>query len=206
MFGKRKIQPTSEYQVLRQRLIAGDLSVNLTALRFAYVRTPEHKPYEAEVIAADAVSAVNEGNLKKALTLATRILENDYTNGGAHVVAAICHREFENFRQADFHRAVWIGLFDSICQSGDGKSPNTALKVINTEEEYFFIDVSDLALRGQRLIYHNGNYFDVLEALDPESDIKIEVYFDISLFYGKFRREANLGCLGSQFRNRRFGI
>lgn len=186
MFGNRKRRPVSGYEGLRQRVIAGDPSVDLTALRFAYMETPQYSPYEPEIVSRDALIAVDEGNLEKALTLAGRILENDFTNGGAHVAAAICHREFDDPAQADFHRKLWMGLYDSICRSGDGKSPETALTVINIEEEYFFLYVSELIPVKQDLVCVGDKSFDVIEVQDSERDKVKKAYFDVSLFYGKY--------------------
>lgn len=186
MFGNRKRQPVSDYEGLRQRVIDGDRSVDLTALRFAYMESPQYRPYEPEIVAREASVAVEKGNLRKALTLANRILEMDITNGGAHVVAAICHREFDHPTKADFHRFLWMGLYDLICHSGDGRSPETAVTVINIEEEYFILDTSELKFVKQRLVSIGEKYFDVIEVQGSERDQVQECYFDVSLFYGKY--------------------
>jgi hypothetical protein len=186
MFGNRKRQPVSEYEGLRQRVIDGDRSVDLTALRFAYMESPQYRPYEPEILARDAALAVEKGNLRKALTLANRILETEITNGWAHVVAAICHRELDHPMQADFHRFLWMGLYDSICQSGDGRSPETALTVITIEEEYFILDASELKFVKRKLVSDGEKYFDVMGVQGPEWDQVQECYFDVSLFYRKY--------------------
>lgn len=75
-------------------------------------------------------------------------------------------------------------VLQSILNSGDGQSPETAYVVINIPEENAVLDQFSLRKDKQALMEQNGKHYDVVTAQD-KSGKKHTLYFDIDHFYGK---------------------
>ena len=84
-----------------------------------------------------------------------------------------------------FHEDAFFGLVDSIIQSGDGKSPETAMTVIEIREEYDVLDVLGFEQESQTLVEKDGKRFDFLVAKNSETGETRDFYFNIDLFYDK---------------------
>lgn len=72
-------------------------------------------------------------------------------------------------------------ILNSIFQSGDGKTPQTAFVVIDTREEYAILREAALIVRQQTLREHSGSQYDVLEAVDGETGQEHSIWFNIDL-------------------------
>ena len=96
------------------------------------------------------------------------MLENEYVNLDAHFVAYIANREMGDSVKAEFLKAVFRGLIDSIRNSGDGKSPEKAWVIISVHEEYVMLRVMGLRPSGQSLVMDKGHAYDVMKAKDED--------------------------------------
>jgi hypothetical protein len=74
---------------------------------------------------------------------------------------------------------------DEILASGDGKTEETAYKVRGVNEEYLVIRSLGFRPREQALLTKDGKAWDLMTVTDPKTHKKIEIYFDISSFFGK---------------------
>jgi len=81
-----------------------------------------------------------------------------------------------------YYRAIADGLVQSILDSGDGKTPESAYQVINISEEYMVLLYLGLKRTGQALVQKDGKTFDRLEVQDAQGAIS-EIHFDVSLFF-----------------------
>ena len=81
-------------------------------------------------------------------------------------------------RIPEFHGAVRNALVKSIVNSGDGKSPETAMYVIGFAEEYEALQELGLTQESQRLEQKNNRHYDVFAARDSTSE-KRDVYFAV---------------------------
>lgn len=78
------------------------------------------------------------------------------------------------------------GRVAKILKSGDGKTQDTAYHVKNVGEEYQVIRALGLRPAQQALIINDkGTAFDLMTVVDPKSGEKVEIWFDISSFFGK---------------------
>lgn len=75
-------------------------------------------------------------------------------------------------------------VLQSILNSGDGTSPETAYVVINIPEENAVLDHFGLRKDKQALVERNGKYYDVVTAKEKDGKTHT-LYFDIDHFYGK---------------------
>jgi len=73
----------------------------------------------------------------------------------AHVLQAIALSGLSRKAEAKIHRQWWHGLVESILNSGDGRSPETAWVVISVSEEYSILHALGLQSHGQAVLNHN---------------------------------------------------
>jgi hypothetical protein len=123
------------------------------------------------------------------LATTAAILAVDQANIRAHMLRTVALRKLNRGPEADFHRAVAIGLIDSIVHSGDGHSFKTAWTVFRVKEEYEILKVLGVDFDRQSLTSDGDQKFDLLDAHDPESGQKVRVYFNISELFAEEGRE-----------------
>lgn len=186
---KRPAQDRSKndaaYDALLRRVKDGDKTVDFKELRMAYADSSHYSPYGGDSDAEKAMfTALNSEKWDEALNQSSKILEENYVNINAHIVADIANRKKGVADKADFHTFVAKGLINSIINSGDGKSTDKAFVVISTDEEYTVLRLFGLRPTGQALLNDKGHSFDKLTAVDPKTSDKYEFYFNIDKSYG----------------------
>jgi hypothetical protein len=77
------------------------------------------------------------------------------------------------------------GRIAKVLAKGDGRSEKTAYRVKSIDEEYGILRVFGLEPGVQSLIINDdGKPFDMLEAKNPKTGETVQLWFDISSFYG----------------------
>ena len=137
-------------------------------------------PLKTTMELTKAANGSYEGDVAK---LAYDILERDYTSIAAHAALSQNLSIYPTVRE--FHGAVRNALVKSIVNSGDGKSPETAMYVIGFAEEYEALQELGLTQESQRLEQKNNRHYDVFAARDSTGE-KRDVYFAVDEFYGMF--------------------
>ena len=137
-------------------------------------------PLKTTMELTKAANGSYEGDVAK---LAYDILERDYTSIAAHAALSKNLSIYPTVRE--FHGAVRNALVKSIVNSGDGKSPETAMYVIGIAEEYEALQELGLTQESQRLEQKNNRHYDVFAARDSTGE-KRDVYFAVDEFYGMF--------------------
>lgn len=137
-------------------------------------------PLKTTMELTKAANGSYEGDVAK---LAYDILERDYTSIAAHAALSKNLSIYPTVRE--FHGAVRNALINSIINSGDGKSPETAMYVIGVAEEYETLQELGLTQESQRQEQKNNRHYDVFVARDSTGE-KRDVYFAIDEFYGMF--------------------
>lgn len=83
------------------------------------------------------------------------------------------------------HYLALQGIIDSITGSGDGRSEDSAWRVIHVGEEYLVLAYLEYEVESQSLVFGADRVpYDVFKVKDAEGKTRT-VYFDISLFFGK---------------------
>ena len=78
------------------------------------------------------------------------------------------------------------GRVAKIFKTGDGRTKATAYKVKNVGEEYQILRAYGLEPGVQGLVTDNdGKAYDVLTAKNPKTGETLDLWFDISSFFGK---------------------
>ena len=154
-------------------------------LRMAYTKTSDYAPDNSHMgDLYDRITAlIDSSAFTEAISLADSILEYKYVDELVHLYLGYIYLQTGDSTRSDYHYDCYDGLINSIDESGDGRSPKTAYIVIETREEYVFLDWYDLEATSQSLVHQDGYPFDLLKARDPARDKDYDVYFNIRIFY-----------------------
>ena len=174
-----------DYYDLVKKLKNNDTNVDFQALRLAYTKTPDYKPYSTDDSAKDAAfSALKEKNSAEAVKQAETVLEKNYVDLDAHMVCRIAYREMGNMEKYTFHNTILKGLVDSLYASGDGTTPEKAIIVISVPEEYFLLNANGLKTIKQRSLAVNGHDYDKMDVENKKTGETMTIYFNIDMPYG----------------------
>jgi hypothetical protein len=172
----------SEYALLLASLKAGNTAIDYTRLRLSYMNSPEYKAAKDVSKSEDAMTdALNKKDYPAALKNAEAVLESNYVNIDAHYVALVANREMGAMDKAEFHRTVFRGLINSIRNSGDGKSMETAWVVINVHEEYVMLRALGFRPGEQSLIRKDGHSYDEMKVKSVEDGTAQTFYFNVDI-------------------------
>jgi hypothetical protein len=125
--------------------------------------------------------ALNKKDYPAALKDAEAVLESNYVNIDAHFVALVANKEMGAMDKAEFHRTIFRGLINSIRNSGDGKSLETAWVVINVHEEYVLLRVLGFRPSQQSLVNQKGHSYDVMKVKNAEDGTDQTFYFNVDI-------------------------
>ena len=185
--------PTDEFKTIVAKLKAGDTKVDFKALRMA---SSDSKAEDAGARGdrdayAKAVAAYNAKKFDDALSNAEKALKTGYLDINTHLLLAVAHQEKGNKDKFEFHKAVYLGLINSILDGGDGKSAKTAYTVIEVAEEYAVLDALGLDRGSQAVRNEGGHKYDVLTATDPKTKQTRDVWFNIDIVWKGYEKMFN---------------
>lgn len=165
--------------------IKNQTSQDFFNLRMAYTKTSDYSPDDSRMgDLYDRITAlIDSSAFPEAISLADSILEYKYVDELVHLYLGYIYLQTGDTIRSDYHYDCYDGLLNSMDESGDGRSPKTAYIVIETREEYVFLDWYDLEATSQSLVHQDGYPFDLLKAHDPARDKDYDVYFNIRIFY-----------------------
>jgi hypothetical protein len=172
------------YNAMLSKLKAGDTKIDFRAFRLAFAATDDASPYGSDREARRMLTlAVSEKRYNDALKVSDEILKNNYISPEVHAAASRSYAGIGNTSKAEFHKSVYLGLINSILTEGDGKTPETAYRVVAVEEEYAIMRALQYSVWGQTLGSKNGHMYDVLSATDEVTKATIKLYFNIDVVW-----------------------
>ena len=141
-------EPPSVYSQLVERLKSGDRTVDFTEFRMAFTDTPA---YNGLMMLAyrQLWNTLNTKDFEAALKVVDSVLERNYAEPNAHMVATIAHAQLGRQQESQFHRFIADGLLKSIMSQGDGRTRETAYRVIDVSEEFALFRALNLTPKGQ---------------------------------------------------------
>jgi hypothetical protein len=180
----------TSYDALVAELKAGNTMVDYQALRYARAELPGYNPYDAlaDPNKGDLVRAMAANDADRVEMIATEIIARDYTDIDAHAALSTVLERRGQTEQAAFELAVANGLLNSIEQSGDGMTPETAFVVIGIAEEYSLLGAKGLQVAKQSLLQTERGPVDALDVVDPANNGRSTVYFNVSRLFAAMSR------------------
>lgn len=166
----------AHYRELVAQAKAGTDPVDWTDLRYSAVEQPGYDPDGLDPEHTAMEKAVAAGDWPSALDHATHVIDNNFIDAGAHVVAAAANRALGHTIEEQREIAIASGLFRSI-RTGDGLSYAGAFTVIAVREEYDLLRVMHRKLVKQSLNSQGGHMYDVLDTTDLAGQNPQTYYF-----------------------------
>lgn len=173
----------SHYAAIVERVKTKGPDADFRALRMAYTDTLNYRRYFGSEY-RDTIAlfdTMRNGDFERCVDMAEHILDYDYASLSAHFAASVCYKQQGNSDKSEYHQYVATGLMDSIGQSGNGKTPETAFVTINTEEQRTFIQLMGFQVSDQTLLEKNGKTYEVIGAVSPKTGQESKLYFDITI-------------------------
>ena len=180
----------ASYDALVAQLKAGNTAIDYQALRFARAELPGYNPYDAlaDPEKGDLVRAMGANDADRVAAIANDIIARDYTDIDAHAALSTVLQRRGETEQAAFELAIANGLLQSIEQSGDGMTPESAFDVIGIAEEYSLLGAKGLQVAKQSLLQTDRGPVDALDVVNPTNNELSTVYFNVSRLFAAMSR------------------
>lgn len=164
----------AEYLALVDKAQKSDSKVvDWSQLRNAYVQTSFYDPYGgAQAIwyslqraGMVVVASPTEENVRAYQTL----LNKHFAHYRAHLQAIdLWNKTKTSAVNKSLHENAFREILRSIRLTGDGKTPETAFRVIDPAEESMILKTFHYRLTGQEFRQNNGQFWDVLKYINPQ--------------------------------------
>ena len=172
----------ASYEALLAKLNRGDTLIDFTALRLAYSRSKNADPYGADHEKRRQMSAaVIESRCDEALKIADQLLATTFLSPDSHAAKSFCYRLMGDNARAEFHKAIYLGLINSVLSKGDGKSTETAYTAISIEEEYAVMRALGFTVWNEEYLNKADHTFNVLSGTDDRNKITTKIYFNVDI-------------------------
>lgn len=155
-------------------------AIDYQKLRYLYAKTAAFDPYGGYAEKGRMMSAYKDKDCSKAAPAATAVLAANYTDIDAHIVMAECAKAHSDAATYGRHRAIAIGLLDSIARSGNGLKPESAYVVISVAEEYVFLGTRGYRVKKQSLVRVEPHEYDAMDVVD-KAGTSTRVYFNVDI-------------------------
>lgn len=185
---KKSPDAKKRYKELLEKAKKGE-AVDFREMRLAFFETPEYSPMTGMFDYRALNGALGQGDYPAAIKTAEAVLERNFVDLNAHMVAYIAHRETKNEEKAKYHRAIADGLIESIKATGDGKSPETAYEVIAISEEYAMFRAMGVRAVKQSLVQDKGHAYDAVVVVDSRTNQQATYYFNVDKPFSAYGRK-----------------
>jgi hypothetical protein len=127
----------------------------------------------------------DEGKWERVLAVAQPWLDHCRVDIDAHFISAVALSELKRNIEFQQHIYWFRGLVDSVLESGDGRTPETAYVVISVPEEYAVLRALRIQPTGQQMLLHGG-----IDAISVEDESgRSTVYFNPAAHFRRLARE-----------------
>lgn len=137
-----------QFETLLQGVKTQPLTADYAGLRALYVKTDTYNPYAPR---PKFGRLINEQRWDELIDTAQPVLAKDFMWTEGHFLMSLAASKLGRAEQAAFHRAVYAGMVRALTASGDGRTPETAWRVLEVSEEYFLLMLMGLRSHGQAL-------------------------------------------------------
>jgi hypothetical protein len=180
LIAQRK-QAQATYNELTAKAVAGDRSVDFTALRTAYPFTEQWDAFgrTTHPLMEQANAAAKGKDCSTALQKLDEVLKVDYTVIDAHRVRSNCLKG----EAAHIESRIADALMDSLKRGGNGKSEETAYPVMTLHEEHDILTEKHIVLKTREVEVRgsNGHFYDVVHGISLWDRVRVQdVYFDVT--------------------------
>jgi hypothetical protein len=181
-----------KYSAYVQMLENGETKIDYQDFRFSFLESEQFviaskKTKELSDLTKRMYAEMEKSNYGEVISITQQMLSIDYTNMLAHKILRQTYEILKDTENAQKYKAIQFGLLHSIIDTGDGKTCETAWKVIQISEEYFILNILGAEVK-QQSIYKKGGFCDKMDVIIEKEEKTY--YFEISkVFEGYNKKE-----------------
>lgn len=172
----------ADYDQFVSKLKAGDTKIDYKAMRVAFTESKGFSSFGGGTD-YELFKLLGDKKYKNAIKATDEILKTNYVDIDAHMVCAIAYGETGDKAKADFHKAVYFGLINSIIGGADGRTAKTAYVVLSIGEENAVMRALGLMKGDQALLEEDGHKFDLIGVTNVKTKEASKIYFNIDLLW-----------------------
>ena len=152
---------------------------------YGYAFTEAYSPMSDYSTMVDAL--IKENKLGEAKDLAEGLLEKYPVSLWLIRQLFILSMELDEDEDAEKYREMYVSLINGILSTGNGRTPDKAIHVISTTDEYELLnEVFDMeAFDGQSLVGEGGSSFDRMDFVNSYTEA-LTLYFNVDLLFRKY--------------------
>ncbi|MBI5324986.1 MAG: DUF4919 domain-containing protein [Ignavibacteriae bacterium] len=180
---KPDLKKLPKYESLLKKVLKGSKEINFFDLRMSFTQSKNYKPANPELdsVRKKMIQNLNSKEYEQAIILADSILKQEFIDMYAHYTCYYAYTALGDSSKAFYHEFLMDRLLNSVVESGDGKTKESAFLIINSNEEYFLIYIYKLKVTDKSFTNLNGEPIDVFKAVDSETNDSFELYFNTSM-------------------------
>jgi hypothetical protein len=171
---------TDSYETLITKLKAGETSIDYRALRRAYAERKDAVGAGSDHVVRRTMSvALAQKRFQDAIKIGEDILATVFISPDTHAALAGAYAELGDAKKAAAHKAIYLGLINSVLAEGNGETPATAYQVVIIEEPFAVVRALNLSVWARAGAVQNGKYYEVLSATDQKTGKIVKLHFNI---------------------------
>jgi len=196
LYGQEKSQIivpefNDKYSTFVQMLENGETDIDYQDFRFSFLESEQFviaskKTKEFSDLTKRMYAEMDKSNYEEVISITKQMLSIDYTSMLAHKILRQTYEILKDTENAQKYKAIQFGLLRSIIDTGDGKTCETAWKVIQISEEYFILNMLDAKVLSQS-IYNKKGFCDKIVTLVEGK--KKTYYFEISKVFEGYKKK-----------------
>ena len=177
----------SDFKKLYESTLKMDTNVNFTELRLSYTKSAGYDPYFDDTNRKYMREAFFKQDASNMIYYGSIVLKLNPLDIDARLFTSIAYGKLGMTNESRLNRFIFEGLMDSVMASGNGRSPETAIVVIDTKEEYSMVKSLGASVIKQEMFEKDDGYFDRIFTQDLKSERKMVLIFNITIPYKIFR-------------------
>ena len=181
-----------KYSAFVTQLEAGQTKINYTEFRESFLESGQFKGAgkqqpDLSTLREEMHELMRKSKYPAIIDITKKMLSIDYTDMEAHKILHQTYKILGDMPNTKKYHDIEFGLLNSIIKKGDGKTCQTAWPVIQTNEEYFILQMLGAKLQKQS-IDNTGGVCDKMEVQTDQG--KRVYYFGISKVFKGYNKQG----------------
>ncbi len=173
---------TTDFSTLLEEALSDPEGADYARLRKAYAYSLDYVPFGHDQEALEALHlCMAAEDWEQALALVEALLQDDPMSISLRFAFAHVLEQLDDELEASTQRAFSNGMVRHILSSGDGRSPESAMCVLDSREMYLVLEVMGLRATRTQLMQVGAEWIERVDATGKEDRA---VYFNVTLPQG----------------------
>ncbi|HEY4355295.1 MAG TPA: DUF4919 domain-containing protein [Acidobacteriaceae bacterium] len=163
-----------KYDAYKTQVMAGDLKIDWRDFRLTAALGQVSQGFDSQPVHNQFVNDLDAGRYEKALAEAQTVIDHNMAYGEGHLLAMTALQKMGRETEAKKHEAILNAIGQSIMESGDGNSAETAWFTVAPSETVFFLTEGlGTEMEDHELVHANGHVYDKLTVRDRQGSKRV---------------------------------